>query len=249
MADRNGRRQGLQRRRASGYHGFVAAIDRKKGFEQGIAGAANIKIIRSQTGDFTRAKGKGSHGELLKAENGGKNICALYAHNDDMAVGAIQAIKEAGLKPGTDILVVSIDAVPDIFQAMAAGEANATVELTPNMAGPAFDALKAFKDSGTMPPKFIQTESKLFTQKDDPMKVYEAKKASATDLARAGVTHAGPSLPTGRPLGSTCLILPREASGSCRRTHPIAPCWKQGGSPRASRHQGARRRRLHASCR
>ncbi len=56
---------------------------------------------------------------FLKAENGGKNICALYAHNDDMAVGAIQAIKEAGLKPGTDILVVSIDAVPDIFKAMS----------------------------------------------------------------------------------------------------------------------------------
>ncbi len=83
---------------------------------------------------------------FLKAEDGGKNICALYAHNDDMAVGAIQAIKEAGLKPGTDILVVSIDAVPDIFQAMAAGEANATVELTPNMAGPAFDALDAYQE-------------------------------------------------------------------------------------------------------
>ena len=81
---------------------------------------------------------------FLQAEGGGADICALYAHNDDMAVGAIQAIKEAGLKPGTDILVVSIDAVPDIFQAMAAGEANATVELTPNMAGPAFDALEAY---------------------------------------------------------------------------------------------------------
>ena len=113
---------------------------------------------------------------FLKAEGGGDNICALYAHNDDMAVGAIQAIKEAGLKPGEDILVVSIDAVPDIFQAMAAGEANATVELTPNMAGPAFDALAAYMKDGTMPPKFIQTESKLYTQDDDPMAVYEQKK-------------------------------------------------------------------------
>ncbi len=159
-----------------GTTGSSPAIDRKKGFEQGISGAANIKIIRSQTGDFTRAKGKEVMESFLKAENGGKNICALYAHNDDMAVGAIQAIKEAGLKPGTDILVVSIDAVPDIFQAMAAGEANATVELTPNMAGPAFDALKAFKDNGTVPPKFIQTESKLYTQADDPAKEYEARK-------------------------------------------------------------------------
>jgi len=52
--------------------------------------------------------------------------------------------------------------VPDIFKAMEAGEANATVELTPNMAGPAFDALVAFKKDGKAPPKWIQTESKLY---------------------------------------------------------------------------------------
>ncbi|MCK5932335.1 MAG: ABC transporter substrate-binding protein [Fulvimarina manganoxydans] len=159
-----------------GTTGSSPAIDRKKGFEQAIADHDNIKIVRSQTGDFTRTKGKEVMESFLKAENGGKDICALYAHNDDMAVGAIQAIKEAGLKPGEDILVVSIDAVPDIFQAMANGEANATVELTPNMAGPAFDALEKYKADGTEPPKWIQTESKLYTQADDPMKVYEEKK-------------------------------------------------------------------------
>ncbi len=159
-----------------GTTGSSPAIDRKKGFEEAIAGHDNLKIVRSQTGDFTRTKGKEVMESFLKAEDGGKNICALYAHNDDMAVGAIQAIKEAGLKPGKDILIVSIDSVPDIFQAMAAGEANATVELTPNMAGPAFDALDAYRKDGTVPPKWIQTESKLYTQADDPMKVYEAKK-------------------------------------------------------------------------
>ena len=56
------------------------------------------------------------------------------------------------------------------------GEANATVELTPNMAGPAFDALEAYRKDGKVPPKWIQTESKLYTQADHPMKVYEAKK-------------------------------------------------------------------------
>ncbi|MEK1870671.1 MAG: ABC transporter substrate-binding protein, partial [Ensifer adhaerens] len=159
-----------------GTTGSSPAIDRKKGFEQALSGHDNLKIVRSQTGDFTRTKGKEVMESFLKAEDGGKNICALYAHNDDMAVGAIQAIKEAGLKPGKDILVVSIDAVPDIFQAMAAGEANATVELTPNMAGPAFDALAAFQKDGTAPPKWIQTESKLYTQADEPLKVYEEKK-------------------------------------------------------------------------
>ncbi len=159
-----------------GTTGSSPAIDRKTGFENAIKGHDNIKIVRSQTGDFTRTKGKEVMESFLKAEGGGANICALYAHNDDMAVGAIQAIKEAGLKPGTDILVVSIDAVPDIFVAMAAGEANATVELTPNMAGPAFDALAAFMKDGTMPPKFIQTESKLYTQADDPKGEYERRK-------------------------------------------------------------------------
>ena len=156
--------------------GSTPAINRKKGFEEAIATHKNITIIRSQTGDFTRSKGKEVMEGFLKAENGGKGICAVYAHNDDMAVGAIQAIKDAGLKPGTDILVVSIDGVPDLFAAMAAGEANATVELTPNMAGPAFDALAAYKKDGTVPPKFIITESKLYTPADDPKGEYERRK-------------------------------------------------------------------------
>jgi len=159
-----------------GTTGSSPAIARKKGFEQAITGHDNFKIVRSQTGDFTRSKGKEVMESFLKAQNGGKDICAVYAHNDDMAVGAIQAIKEAGLKPGKDILTISIDAVPDLFKAMAAGEANATVELTPNMAGPAFDALDAYLKDKKEPPKWIQTESKLYTQSDDPQKVYEAKK-------------------------------------------------------------------------
>ncbi|MBO0904687.1 galactofuranose ABC transporter, galactofuranose-binding protein YtfQ [Jiella sonneratiae] len=159
-----------------GTTGSSPAIKRKEGFEKAVSGHDNIKIVRSQTGDFTRTKGKEVMESFLKAENGGKDICALYAHNDDMALGAIQAIKEAGLKPGKDILVVSIDSVPDIFLAMQNGEANASVELTPNMAGPAFDALEAYFKDKKQPPKFIQTESKLYTQDDDPKSVYEAKK-------------------------------------------------------------------------
>jgi simple sugar transport system substrate-binding protein len=141
--------------------GSSPAINRKKGFDQVVAANPGMKIVR--TGDFTRTKGKEVMESFIKAEGGGKNICAVYAHNDDMAIGAIQAIKEAGLKPGKDIKVVSIDAVPDIFKAMADGEANVTVELTPNMAGPALDALIAFKKDGKQPPKWIQTESKVYT--------------------------------------------------------------------------------------
>lgn len=142
--------------------GASVALDRKQGFLNAIEKTPSIKIIRTQSGDFTRSKGKEVMESFIKAENNGKNICAVYAHNDDMAIGAIQAIKEAGLKPGKDIKIISIDGVPDIFKAMIAGEANASVELTPNMAGPAFDALLSYKDKGVMPPKHITTESKLF---------------------------------------------------------------------------------------
>ena len=117
--------------------GASVAIDRKKGFAEAIAKAPNIKIIRSQSGDFTRSKGK-------------------------EVIGAIQAIKEAGLKPGKDILTGSIDGVPDIYKAMIDGEANASVELTPNMAGPAFDALEKFKKDGTQPEKLTITKSTLY---------------------------------------------------------------------------------------
>lgn len=158
-----------------GTTGSSPAIDRKSGFEQAIADHGNLEIVRSQTGDFTRSQGKVVMESFLKAE-GGENICALYAHNDDMAVGAIQAIKEAGLQPGEDIKIVAIDAVPDAHLAIANGEMNATIELTPNMAGPALDALEKFLADGTTPPKWIQTESRLYTSADDNQAIYENKK-------------------------------------------------------------------------
>ncbi|OKH87187.1 ABC transporter substrate-binding protein [Thalassospira sp. TSL5-1] len=141
--------------------GSSAAIDRKEGFGNVISNFPNMKILRSQSGDFTRSGGKEVMESFLKAENGGKNICALYAHNDDMALGAVQAIKEAGLEPGKDILIVSIDGVPDIFKAMADGETNASIELNPHLGAPAFDAIKASMD-GKEVPKWIKANGPLY---------------------------------------------------------------------------------------
>jgi len=112
-----------------GTTGAAPANDRKKGFAEAIAGNPKMKIIRSQTADFTRAKGKEVMEAFLKSE--GKNINVLYAHNDDMAIGAIQAIEEAGLKPGKDIVIVSIDGVRGAFEAMMQGKLNATIECNP----------------------------------------------------------------------------------------------------------------------
>jgi len=140
--------------------GSSAAIDRQKGFADVIALFPGMQITRSQSGDFTRDGGKKVMEAFLKAQDP-KTICAVWAHNDDMVLGAVQAIKEAGLKPGTDILTISVDAVPDIFKAMADGEANATVELSPNLGGPAFDAIDAFK-AGKEVPKWIVSTSPMY---------------------------------------------------------------------------------------
>ncbi|WP_337880758.1 ABC transporter substrate-binding protein [Rheinheimera sp.] len=155
--------------------GATAAIDRAKGFNEVLAQYPQSKIVRSQTAEFTRAKGKEVMESLLKAENGGKGICALWAHNDEMALGAIQAIKEAGLAPGKDMWVVSVDGVPDYFKAMADGDANATVELNPHLGGPAFDVVSKVLDGDKAIPKLIRTTGGLFTQ-DTAAAEYEKRR-------------------------------------------------------------------------
>jgi len=141
--------------------GSAPAIDRKKGFEEIIKDKPKFKIIRSQTGDFTRAKGKEVMEAFLKAE--GKKINVLFAHNDDMAIGAIQAIEEAGLKPGKDIIIVSIDGVKGAFEAMIAGKLNVSVECSP-LLGP--QLMSAVKDllAGKQLPKRIVTQESVFPQ-------------------------------------------------------------------------------------
>jgi len=140
--------------------GSAPAIDRKKGFADIISTDPRMKIIRSQTGDFTLAKGKEVMEAFLKAE--GKNINVLYAHNDDMALGAIQAIEEAGLKPGVDITVISIDGTKGAFEAMAAGKQNVVVECNP-LLGP--QLMQAAKDvvAGKTLPKRILTNETVYT--------------------------------------------------------------------------------------
>ncbi|MDB6029472.1 MAG: Periplasmic binding protein [Verrucomicrobiales bacterium] len=141
--------------------GAAPAIDRKKGFHEVIDKNPGMKILRSQSGDFTRAKGKEVMEAFLKAE--GKNINAVYAHNDDMALGAIQAIDEAGMKPGTDIVVISIDGVKAAFEAMVAGKLNCTVECNPLLGPAAFDAIEAIRAGKAVEKKTI-AKDEVFDQ-------------------------------------------------------------------------------------
>jgi len=147
--------------------GSAPAIDRKKGFEEIIKSDPKYKIIRSQTGDFTRAKGKEVMEAFLKAD--GKNINVLFAHNDDMAIGAIQAIEEAGMKPAQDIVIISIDGVKGAFEAMMAGKLNVSVECSPLLGPQLMSAVKDIK-AGKPLPKRILTEEGIF-----PMEVAKAE--------------------------------------------------------------------------
>lgn len=140
--------------------GSAPAIDRKKGFEDIIADHPNFKIIKSQTGDFTRAKGKEVMEAFLKSE--GENIDVLYAHNDDMAIGAIQAIEEYGLIPAEDIVIIGVDAVKGAFEAMAAGKMNVTVECNP-LFGPQLVKLIEAHLSGEEIDKRIAVEEDMYT--------------------------------------------------------------------------------------
>lgn len=145
-----------------GTPGSAPAIDRKAGFEEIVAQHEGMEIIKSQTAEFTRAKGREVMESFLKSPEGDQ-ITALYAHNDDMALGAIQAIEEAGLEPGKDILVVSIDGVRAAFEAMVAGKLNCTVECNPLLGPQLFDTVEAVL-AGEPVEKWIRTEEGVFTR-------------------------------------------------------------------------------------
>ena len=112
--------------------GSTAALGRTKGFNDAMAASSDkdkFNILASQTGEFTRQKGQEVMESFLKSY--GNKIDILVAQNDDMALGAIQAIEAAGMKPGKDITILSFDGVKGIFQAMIEGKSNCTVECNP----------------------------------------------------------------------------------------------------------------------
>lgn len=135
------------------------ANDRYLGFREVLADYPEMKIIASESADFTRAKGKEVMEAFLKEY--GDQIDALYAHNDDSAIGAISAIEEYGLRPGIDIIIVSIDASRDAFQAMIDGKLNATIECNP-LLGPKFFEIALQVVNGEEVPKWIPSDEGVF---------------------------------------------------------------------------------------
>jgi galactofuranose transport system substrate-binding protein len=143
-----------------GTTGAAPALDRKEGFEAEIKSRPDIKVVASQTGDFTRAGGKQVMEAFLKSQS---DIDVVYAHNDDMGLGAIEAIKAAGKKPGTDIKIITVDAVKDGMTALANGEINFIVECNP-LLGPQLMDLAKKVVAGEEVPARVVTEETTFTQ-------------------------------------------------------------------------------------
>ena len=142
-----------------GTAGSSVARDRHDGFAQAVAGHPDVQILASQPGNFTRAEGQRTMENLIQAH--GKKITAVYAHSDEMALGAIQALKAAGLRPGKDVLVVSVDGQRSALEALIRGEMNATVECNPRFGPMAFDTLEKYLRGETVPAKII-VEDRFF---------------------------------------------------------------------------------------
>ncbi len=143
-----------------GNTGSDPAIKRKKGFQDQLLNYPKMKIVKSETGDFFRQRGKEVMASFLKED--GKNIDAAFIHNDDMALGAIEAINEYGLRPGKDIKIVSVDAVSqDIFNAILEGKSNVTVECSPNLGPQLFETIKRIA-AGEKVEKWIKTNEGIF---------------------------------------------------------------------------------------
>lgn len=138
-----------------GSTGSSPANDRKKGFDAVIAQHPDMKIIASQSGDFARDKGRQVAEALLQAH---PEATALYAHNDEMAIGAIAAIEAAGKVPGKDIIIGSIDGEKDGLQAIIDGKMAYSVECNPKFGPAAFAAAIKYANGETLPPVMTNTD-------------------------------------------------------------------------------------------
>jgi ribose transport system substrate-binding protein len=135
--------------------GSSPAIDRKKGFDDAIKAYPDMQIVASQTGDFARDKGREVAETLLQAH---PDVTAIYAHNDEMAMGAIAALEAAGKVPGQDVIIVSIDGTKDAAQAILDGKLGATVECNPKFGPKAFETMLKYANGETFPEKIVNPD-------------------------------------------------------------------------------------------
>lgn len=155
----------------AGTPGASVASDRARGFREAIQGHPGMQIIASQNGDFSRATAQRVMENL--AQSLGHKITAVYAQNDEMALGAIQALKDAGLRPGKDVTVVSVDGERAALEAIVRGELGATVESNPRFGPLAFQTIDKLRAGQPIPPRIILSD-RLFDRSNAAQFVKEA---------------------------------------------------------------------------
>ena len=152
-----------------GTPGASVTIDRTEGFEKQLKKYPNMQIVASQTGEFLRTKGQTVMEQLIQSN---PDINAVYAENDEMALGAIQALKDAGKDPGKDVKVVSIDGTRQAVQAIITGDINAVIETNPRFGPLAFDTIEKFLAGKPIPQKII-VQDDVYTKKNAQEKLDE----------------------------------------------------------------------------
>lgn len=153
-----------------GTTGSSPANDRKKGFDDVMAKHDNMTIVASQSGDFARDLGRQVMETLLQAH---PDVNVVYAHNDEMAIGAIQALELAGRKPGDDVLVVSIDGTRDALQAIIDGKMGVTVESSPFFGPLACETMKRYANGEDIE-HWVQVKDRIFTKENAADHIAEA---------------------------------------------------------------------------
>jgi ABC-type sugar transport system substrate-binding protein len=141
----------------TGPEGSLLSRDRGRGFHEIIATDPYFQIVRSQNGDFTRDGGRKAMKSLLAAERR-EDLKVVFAHNDEMALGAIQALDEARLHPGQDIVIISVDGIRGAFEAMVAGKLNVTVESNPLIGPQLMGVVKDVLAHRRLPHKLVVQE-------------------------------------------------------------------------------------------
>ena len=135
---------------------------RAQGFRDEIAKSRGLRIIDSVSGDFLRTKGKECMQSLLKKH---ERIDVLYSHNDAMTLGAIEAIEAAGLLPGKDIVIITVDGEQDAIDLLKAGKINCVVECTP-MIGDTIMSLAKRLAAGESIERYTYSTERVFTEFD-----------------------------------------------------------------------------------
>jgi ABC-type sugar transport system substrate-binding protein len=143
-----------------GTAGTTVANDRAKGFRDAISGELSFEFVDSQSGDFSWEGGRAAMDEMLRAQ---PEIDLVFAHNDEMALGAIDAIRSWGIAPGRDITIVSIDGTASGLAALAEGEISFIVESSPLVGAQLVDVVTRLA-TGDDVPRTVHTEETTFTR-------------------------------------------------------------------------------------